>query len=290
MNTPTAQPISLNPYALAALAGAAIAVIGSLLPWASVSFLGISESLSGTDTDDGKITLGVAIGAGVIALFLARGRVLPAVGLILAGGAVAGIAIYDITDFHRQLENYPIAAPFVDLESGIYMTAAGGAVAAIAGLAALFGPAMSSPAVAAPGAWRDAGRGVPAVQQRPLPASPAATVSAPPAFPRPEAPPALRRSHLVVQSGEMAGQSFPLTQNTTIGRSSQNDVAIPDALVSREHAVILEDNGRFVFMDQGARNRSYLVTPEGQREVTRHILTDGDQLLIGDTRFVFRQM
>lgn len=102
-------------------------------------------------------------------------------------------------------------------------------------------------------------------------------------------PPA-RLAYLIVQSGQGAGKSFQLQNQTTIGRSQKdNDIALSDNAVSREHAMIRLENQRFIFMDRGALNRSYLVTPDGKKEINKHTLMDGDEILIGETRLLYRE-
>ncbi len=97
-------------------------------------------------------------------------------------------------------------------------------------------------------------------------------------------------AYFIVKNGELAGQHFGLNPQTTIGRSaSGNDIVLPDKLVSREHALVRLENNRFVFMDRGAVNRSFLVTPDGQREITKHVLRNGDELLLGDTRLIYKE-
>jgi len=94
---------------------------------------------------------------------------------------------------------------------------------------------------------------------------------------------------LIVQQGPNAGRSFHLGARTRIGRGQANDIVIGDASVSRDHAVIRMEDGRFVFTDRGSRNRSYVITENGKHEVTgRHTLADGDRLSIGDCVLLFR--
>jgi hypothetical protein len=96
--------------------------------------------------------------------------------------------------------------------------------------------------------------------------------------------------YLIVQTGANAGRSYELGAQTRIGRSRRsNDIALDDQSVSREHALIRLENGRFVLSDRGSRNRSYVITSSGEQEVVgRHVLADGDRLRIGETTLVFR--
>lgn len=55
------------------------------------------------------------------------------------------------------------------------------------------------------------------------------------------------------KSGPRAGQSIPLNPGvTSIGRGAENDVAVDDAAVSREHATISYQGGQFVVEDAGS--------------------------------------
>lgn len=95
--------------------------------------------------------------------------------------------------------------------------------------------------------------------------------------------------YLIVQQGPNSGRSFHLGAHTRIGRGHANDIVIEDPSVSRDHAVIRLEDGRFVFNDRGSRNRSYVITSSGKHEVTgRHTLVDGDRLSIGDSVLLFR--
>jgi serine phosphatase RsbU (regulator of sigma subunit) len=64
----------------------------------------------------------------------------------------------------------------------------------------------------------------------------------------------------------------------TLGRSSQNDVAIPDASLSRHHARISLRDGIPYLEDLGSLNGTAL---NGERITLPHPLQDGDELLLG---------
>jgi hypothetical protein len=75
------------------------------------------------------------------------------------------------------------------------------------------------------------------------------------------------------------GASFP--DRITIGRTSNNDVVIPDTSVSRLHAYVRRDAGRWLVADAGSKNGSWLhgVKLEARREqplVSRTVLRLGD--------------
>jgi hypothetical protein len=91
---------------------------------------------------------------------------------------------------------------------------------------------------------------------------------------------------LIARTGAWEGQEFRLAGVTDIGRTSDNDIILDDASVSRQHAKIkLEDEGYYLY-DLGATNP----TKVNDQEVTRHQLTDGDRISIGQITLVFKQV
>jgi diguanylate cyclase (GGDEF)-like protein len=86
------------------------------------------------------------------------------------------------------------------------------------------------------------------------------------------------RPVLTVLGGLNAGQVFPLTRTETIiGRGTDAHVRLVDAGVSREHARILQSNGRFVVEDIRSTNGTYVA---GER-VERRELQPFDRVQIG---------
>ncbi|MEE8443311.1 MAG: FHA domain-containing protein [Dehalococcoidia bacterium] len=97
-----------------------------------------------------------------------------------------------------------------------------------------------------------------------------------------EAPPAW----LVFKSGPRTGQSIPLNPGvTSIGRSSDNDVVVDDAAVSREHATIVFQNGEYVVEDAGSSSGTLV---EGSTQA-RTVLVSGSAVQVGETELVFMQ-
>ena len=76
-------------------------------------------------------------------------------------------------------------------------------------------------------------------------------------------------------------------ERLTIGRSTQNDVALPwDREVSRVHASLERLGNEWTFLDDGrSRNGSYV---DGERVTGRIRLGDGDAIGLGRTVLVFR--
>jgi hypothetical protein len=96
-------------------------------------------------------------------------------------------------------------------------------------------------------------------------------------------------AYLVERSGVRAGKVHLLRRETTIGRAEENDVALGDDSVSRRHAKIRLEEGKFVFWDLASTNYSRLVGADGSR--TRILeprpLEDGDTIDLGDMRVTF---
>jgi pSer/pThr/pTyr-binding forkhead associated (FHA) protein len=90
---------------------------------------------------------------------------------------------------------------------------------------------------------------------------------------------------LVIRSGGgRAGESFGIEgERMTIGRSPDAGVFLDDVTVSRNHAVLLEQEGRFVIEDEGSLNGTYV----NRQRVESAELEDGDELQIGKYRLTF---
>jgi hypothetical protein len=86
---------------------------------------------------------------------------------------------------------------------------------------------------------------------------------------------------LIVQQ---TGQTFPLSgELVTIGRKTDNTIVLIDDLrVSRYHATISRQAGRFTIYDVGSANGTYL---NDQRLTDRQALKNGDVIRLGDTTF-----
>ncbi len=77
-------------------------------------------------------------------------------------------------------------------------------------------------------------------------------------------------------------------RETTVGRGLANSVPIPDdPAVSSFHACIQRTPNGYEIQDQSSRNGTWV---NGER-VERHLLHDGDEIVIGGTalRFVLRR-
>jgi len=82
------------------------------------------------------------------------------------------------------------------------------------------------------------------------------------------------------------GQEFPLTQAPiTIGRQPDCTVVLADPQVSRQHASVSFQGGRYVVQDLGSANGTYI---NERRIAAPQALRDGDQLRLGNTIFDVR--
>jgi adenylate cyclase len=86
---------------------------------------------------------------------------------------------------------------------------------------------------------------------------------------------------------ETSGEKFPVSGNSSIGRSPKNMIVIDSQKVSRRHAIINVQNvGEFWLIDLGSSNGTFL---NGRRLHQPVRLCDQDQIIIGDRLFIFHQ-
>jgi hypothetical protein len=90
---------------------------------------------------------------------------------------------------------------------------------------------------------------------------------------------------LVVRAGGgRAGESFrPAGERTRIGRSPDCDIFLDDVTVSRNHAVLVDEGGRFYVEDQGSLNGTFV----NRKRIDRAPLQEGDELQVGKYRMTF---
>jgi len=90
---------------------------------------------------------------------------------------------------------------------------------------------------------------------------------------------------LVVRSGGgRGGETFtPQDERTSIGRSPDCGIFLDDVTVSRKHAVLVQQDGRWLVEDQGSLNGTFV----NRKRVETAELDDGDELQIGKYRLTF---
>jgi len=97
---------------------------------------------------------------------------------------------------------------------------------------------------------------------------------------------------LVVAEGIHAGHIFRLHPDTTlIGRDPGCDIVLDDTAATRQHAkvrVVEGENKQKVFMlhDLATENGTFV----NDEEIVKHELRDGDRIIIGRTKLVFKQI
>lgn len=93
------------------------------------------------------------------------------------------------------------------------------------------------------------------------------------------------RCRIILRNGPLAGCAYLLHQDvTTVGRSAENDVSIPDGTISRHHARLFFKRGRWLLEDLGSSNGTFV---NGRRVTTPTPLSHGDELRLGDDILTF---
>lgn len=94
------------------------------------------------------------------------------------------------------------------------------------------------------------------------------------------------RARLVVKAGDAEGTSYTLSETETlIGRTAGTDITLADEGISREHALILYDEGAGSFSVEDLQSTNG--TQVNGKRVRSATLQHGDELRIGRTRFAF---
>lgn len=92
------------------------------------------------------------------------------------------------------------------------------------------------------------------------------------------------RPRVVIINGDNAGAAFPLKGTISFGRAESNTIPLKDAKASRQHAQIQQQGNEYVLIDLNSSNGTYA---NGER-VEEHVLSNGDEILIGDTLMQFQ--
>lgn len=82
------------------------------------------------------------------------------------------------------------------------------------------------------------------------------------------------------------GNTVVLSGDCHIGRIEGNEIVNPDARISRRHAVVQRQGQRFVLVDLGSTNGTFL---NDTRIFTARKLHHGDVITVGSLRYVFHQ-
>jgi hypothetical protein len=115
----------------------------------------------------------------------------------------------------------------------------------------------------------------------------------------PAAPPLLAWLAVVKGPGAQRGQVHTLQRETIIGRTAGQVVLPGDGHVSSEHAKVRleksEDDDQhqmFVLYDLASTNHTFAGSRDDYEDtqIYRHVLRDGDFILVGETTLVFKQV
>jgi len=93
---------------------------------------------------------------------------------------------------------------------------------------------------------------------------------------------------LTITKGPEEGKSYDLNKDLIkFGRQVTCDIVIPVTSVSREHAEVVQENGRFFLVDNGSRNGTFLNNSKVDPSQARPELKNGDKIRICDVEFTF---
>lgn len=107
-----------------------------------------------------------------------------------------------------------------------------------------------------------------------------------PLDPKMSQPSGLPQLQLVVHAGPLAGKGFPITGDSlTFGRGPDNDIALDDTQVSRNHARLFKHGDEVIIEDLGSTNGTLV---NGKPITGQHILQPADIISIGSSVFGVR--
>jgi len=90
-----------------------------------------------------------------------------------------------------------------------------------------------------------------------------------------------QQAFLIFEKGSLQGKKVPIIKASTIigrgGRNTQCDIVLPERQVSRQHAEIYVDQGRYYLRDLGSKNGTYL---NGQSLQGAVEISDNDEIQI----------
>jgi hypothetical protein len=92
------------------------------------------------------------------------------------------------------------------------------------------------------------------------------------------------RPRIVIINGENAGAAFPIKGTTSLGRADSNSIPLKDSKASRQHAQIQKQGNEFILLDLNSSNGTFV---NGER-IDEHVLSNGDEIMIGDSILQFQ--
>ena len=90
-------------------------------------------------------------------------------------------------------------------------------------------------------------------------------------------------ARLIARNGVLKDRDFVLGESQTIGRLSANEIPVEDTRMSRKNSRVYRLGRRWMVEDLGSKNGTFL---NGNR-IEKAVLTDADELRIGETLFDF---
>lgn len=142
------------------------------------------------------------------------------------------------------------------------------------------------------GAWRQLSESVEETSGRRVSAAPLTTflpvvnlADVPEVSPAPPEQPPLPEREVALLRRESGEELAMESDLVTLGRGPDNHVVVNDQAASRRHALIGRSDDRYWIDDLGSRNGTWV---NRDRVTESAKLEDGDEVFVGDTRFVFR--
>ncbi len=91
----------------------------------------------------------------------------------------------------------------------------------------------------------------------------------------------MKKLYLKAISGLFEGQKYTFSNPMTIGRNPGNSIHIAEKLVSRNHARIVHEDGKFIIRDENSANGTFV----NGNKIEDCTLKDKDRIKIGNTEF-----
>jgi len=90
---------------------------------------------------------------------------------------------------------------------------------------------------------------------------------------------------LVSTGGPDKGKDYRIIkEKTTIGKSEASDIVIRSDFISRNHAILVREEDRFILNDLDSTNHTFV----NDKKISRRILRDNDLIKFGETVFKFK--
>ena len=89
---------------------------------------------------------------------------------------------------------------------------------------------------------------------------------------------------IVIQSGPNKGQQFQINRDNLIIGRQEGDVIIKDDTISRRHAEIIKNKGKYFIRDNNSTNGTYI----NNNRVNQSPLSNGDIIRLGNIQMMFK--